>query len=152
MSSIKINSLFTTILLLFTYAVQAQLNGSLLISGRVVDDQQKPLNGISVLIKGVKGGTITDSTGNFKLVVNKQIPFTIVFSGVGFSEKEVPVTKENEQLQIQLFTQSYYANEVVVSATRSSERIMQSPVTIEKLDIRALKETPSASFYDALGN
>ena len=152
MSSKKINSLLTTILVLFTHVVQAQLNGSLLVSGRVVDDQQRPLNGISVQIKGIKGGATTDSSGNFKLVVNKQIPFTIVFSGVGFSEKEIPVTKENEQLQVQLFTQYYYANEVVVSATRRNERIMQSPVTIEKLDIRALKETPSASFYDALGN
>jgi outer membrane cobalamin receptor len=44
------------------------------------------------------------------------------------------------------------ANEVVVTASRVPERILRSPVSIQKLDIRALKETTAASFYDALGN
>ena len=148
----KINSLLTIIVLLIGTYVKAQLNGSLLVSGRVVNDQQKSLQGISVSIKGSKAGTVSDSTGNFKLVVNKRLPFIIVFSGVGFNEQEISVTKPNQELQVQLFTQSYYADEVVVTASRQSEKLLQSPVTIEKLDIRALKETPSPSFYDALGN
>ncbi|HVX49165.1 MAG TPA: TonB-dependent receptor, partial [Chitinophagaceae bacterium] len=55
-------------------------------------------------------------------------------------------------LRIALNTQTYLANEVVVTASRKQENLLQSPVTIEKLDLRALKETPSASFYDAIGN
>ena len=41
---------------------------------------------------------------------------------------------------------------MVVTASRTSEKLMRSPVSIEKLDLKALKETPAASFYDALGN
>jgi outer membrane receptor for ferrienterochelin and colicin len=40
----------------------------------------------------------------------------------------------------------------MVTASRVSERILQSPVAIEKLDIRSIKETPAPSFYDALEN
>jgi iron complex outermembrane recepter protein len=140
------------LVLALTQSVQAQLNGSLLISGRVVNDKQEPLPGISVMVKGTKQGVTSDSTGFFKLVVNHQFPFSLIFSGVGFLGKEIVVASPEEKLQIQLFTQTFYANEVVVTATRQSEKIMQSPVTIEKLDIRSLRETPAPSFYDALAN
>ena len=42
--------------------------------------------------------------------------------------------------------------EVVVTASRVEESILKSPVAIEKLDIRAIKETAAPSFYDALGS
>lgn len=42
--------------------------------------------------------------------------------------------------------------EVVVSASRVEESILQSPVSIEKMDIRTIRDTPAATFYDALAN
>jgi iron complex outermembrane receptor protein len=41
---------------------------------------------------------------------------------------------------------------VVVTASRKEEKLLKSPVAIEKLDIRALKQSPGPSFYDALEN
>ena len=41
---------------------------------------------------------------------------------------------------------------MVVTASRVSESILKSPVAIEKLDIRAIKETAAPGFYDALEN
>ena len=40
----------------------------------------------------------------------------------------------------------------MVSASRTPERIMESPVTIERLDSRAIINTTSPSFYDGLEN
>jgi hypothetical protein len=40
-------------------------------------------------------------------------------------------------------------NEVVITASRVSESILRSPVAIQKLDIRAIKESPAPTFYDA---
>ena len=40
--------------------------------------------------------------------------------------------------------------EVVVAASRVEESILQSPVTVEKLNVRALKLTPAPSFFDAI--
>lgn len=130
----------------------AQLNGAIEVSGKVTDDRQLPLDGISIQIKGSNTGTVSDSLGNFKLVTAKQPPFVLVLTGVGFAPKEVNVKSLSDKIRVQLFTQTFYANEVVVTASRQSEKIMRSPVAIEKLDIRALKETPAPSFYDALGN
>ena len=42
--------------------------------------------------------------------------------------------------------------QVVVSASRVPESILTSPVTIEKIDARTIRESPSINFYDGLVN
>jgi outer membrane receptor protein involved in Fe transport len=42
--------------------------------------------------------------------------------------------------------------EVVVAASRMKENFLQSPVTIEKMDLGAIRAVPAASFYEGLGN
>ncbi|GAB2827272.1 TonB-dependent receptor [Ferruginibacter profundus] len=145
----KIIAFLFTALPLFTIA---QLNGALILSGRVVGENHEGLAGASVAIKGTSIGTSSDSTGKFSLVINQKLPFTIVISSIGFAPQELEVKSTNTKLAIQLTSQTFLANEVVVTASRTSEKILKSPVSIEKLDLKALKETPAASFYDALGN
>ncbi|MEP7108688.1 MAG: TonB-dependent receptor [Ferruginibacter sp.] len=142
------------LLLLFIVpaAVAAQLNGTAILSGRVVGENHEGLPSASISVKGAPKGTITDSTGRFSLVINQKFPFTVVISSVGFSHQEIEIRNASSKLAIQLTSQTFLANEVVVTGSRTSEKILKSPVSIEKLDIRALKETPAASFYDALGN
>src|SRR5690606_14866892 len=48
--------------------------------------------------------------------------------------------------------QTVMASEVVVSASRIEENVMQSPVSIEKLNVLGIRESPQPSFYDALQN
>src|SRR5690606_2919210 len=43
-------------------------------------------------------------------------------------------------------------NEVVISASRTPERILESPVSVERMGIAAIKELSAPSFYDALVN
>ena len=140
------------ILFLFPVIAAGQLNGTVILSGKVVGESHEGLASVSVAVKGASKGTITDSTGKFSLVVNQIFPFKVVISSVGFSPQEIEIKNARSKLAIQLTSQTYLANEVVVTASRTSEKILKSPVSIEKLDVRALKETPAASFYDALGN
>ncbi|MET1054924.1 MAG: TonB-dependent receptor, partial [Pedobacter sp.] len=71
---------------------------------------------------------------------------------VGFQTQEFDVKEAGSQLNIELVTQTIIGNEVVITASRVPESILKSPVAIEKLDIRALRESPAPSFYDALEN
>jgi L-amino acid N-acyltransferase YncA len=41
---------------------------------------------------------------------------------------------------------------VVISASRTPERIFESPVTVERLGLQEIKNTASADFYDSLEN
>lgn len=134
-------------------ALHAQDNTVIEISGQVIDQEKnEPLSDVSIQIKGSVAGTITNSTGNFLLRTKQKLPFTLVITSVGFKPQELQVKSLGSKLQIALVTQTVLGNEVVVTASRVAENILRSPVAIEKLDIRAIRETPAPSFYDALEN
>ena len=141
-------------LLLVTGSLKAQENNSLIeISGTVTGQEKKePLADVSVQVKGTIAGTITNKDGGFKLRTKAKLPFTLVFSSVGFKQQEFQVNSLGSDLQIALVTQTILGNEVVVTASRVAESILKSPVAIEKLDIRAIREAAAPSFYDALEN
>jgi outer membrane receptor protein involved in Fe transport len=123
------------------------------ITGTVSDQSTKqPLSNVSVGIKGTIAGTITNNAGNFRLRTKLKFPFTLIFSSVGFAEQEYLVRGLESKVNIELVTQTVLGREVVVTASRVPESILRSPVAIEKLDIRAIRETPAPSFYDALEN
>ncbi|MBI1227609.1 MAG: TonB-dependent receptor plug domain-containing protein [Bacteroidetes bacterium] len=123
------------------------------VSGTVLDvDNKLPLPGANVLIKNTETGTVADEKGQFELTTCLKFPFTIIISSVGFETREIEVLNSQSPISIALNTQNILAKEVVISASRVEERILQSPVAIEKLDIRAIRETPAPSFYDALEN
>jgi len=100
----------------------AQLNGALLLSGRVVGENHEGLAGASISIKGTSIGTSSDSTGKFSMVINQKLPFTIIVSSIGFAPQELEVKSTNTKLAIQLTSQTFLANEVVVTASRTSEK------------------------------
>src|SRR6478609_4203725 len=131
---------------------KSQLNGALILSGKIVGENHEGLPAVSVSIKNTTKGTSTDSTGRFSLIINQKFPFRLVVSSIGFSPQEIEVKNPDSKIAVQMNTQTFIANEIVVTASRTPEKLLKSPVSIEKLDIRALKETPAASFYDALGN
>ena len=141
-----------SLLAFIPFVLQAQLNGSAILSGRILGENREPVAGASVSVKGTVSGTLSDSLGIFSLVINQKFPFRLIISSVGFQAQEIEVKSANSKMAIQLSTQTFIADEVVVTASRTSEKILRSPVSVDKLDIRALKETPAASFYDALGN
>jgi outer membrane receptor protein involved in Fe transport len=148
--TISVLLLLLNLLILPAYSQDASL---IQISGRVKDaDKGVALSEVSVSIKGTITGTVTNNDGAFQLRTRTKIPFTLVFSSVGFQQQEVTVEKLGSDLQVELATQTVLGSEVVITASRVPEKILQSPVAIEKLDIRAIKETPAPSFYDALGN
>ncbi len=131
----------------------SQGNNLIQVSGQVIDqDKHEPLQGISIQIKGAVTGTITDSKGKFVLKTKSKFPLTLIFSSVGYQQQEFVVTGVDSKLNIALATQTFFGKEVVVTASRVSESIQKSPVAIEKLDIRAIRESPAPSFYDALEN
>lgn len=139
--------------LLLSFLANAQENTIIEVSGLVTDQQNSlPLPDVSVQVKGAVGGTVTNASGKFLLRTKTKLPFTLVFSSVGFRQQEVEITRLGSDLQVALSTQTVLGQEVVVTASRVAENILKSPVAIEKLDIRSIKETAAPGFYDALEN
>ncbi len=133
-------------------SLQAQTD-LVVISGTVLErGNQEPLTGVSISVKGSNAGTLSDGNGHFSLKTKISFPFTLAFNIVGFEPYEINVANASDPISIQLEPQTILGAEVVVSASRVEESILKSPVAIEKLDIRAIRETPASSFYDALEN
>ncbi len=121
------------------------------VSGSVVDDSSQPLPGANVIVIGTSSGDVTDFDGNFTFKVNQEPPFSVQASSVGFESVIIEVTENNQVLNFVL-NEGNFLDEVVISASRTPERIFESPVTVERLGIKQIKNTTSVDFYDGLEN
>lgn len=107
---------------------------------------------VSVTIKGSDGGTFSDEKGNFKLTTTKALPLTLVFTSIGFELKELLVSSLAAPANVTLEPTSSLGIEVVVSASRVPEKILESPVSIERVGIADIRNTASTGYYDILKN
>ncbi|TXK50300.1 TonB-dependent receptor [Pontibacter qinzhouensis] len=145
-------------LILFFFSLASAFNqvsaqAPVTIAGQVTNAKtSERLAGVNVYVKGKVTGTSTDSRGAFSLTTTTAAPFALVFSIVGFTPQEVVVSESRSNLNISLSEAALLGSEVVVSASRVEESILRSPVSVEKLDSRAIRETPAANFYDGLQN
>ena len=120
--------------------------------GTVYDGQTKEtLIGANVLVKGENIGTSTNVNGKFSINTNKTFPINLIISYLGYEEKNITI-KNNENLSINLFPNTKKLKEVKVVDTRITQKQKEAALTVEALDIIAIKSTPSANFYDALGS
>lgn len=139
----------------FIWAIMLVSNayGQITVNGVITESTTaEPLAGVSIQVKGKVTGTITDNKGAFNLTTTSSPPFTLIVSSVGFQTQEIEVTGGMSKLDIKLVEQVILGQEIIVAASRVEESVMKSPVAIEKMDIRNIRETPSANFYDALAN
>ena len=76
---------------------------------------------------------------------------TLVLTSVGFDAKEVVVSAADGN-NFTLTPSNALGQEVVVSATKMAQRIMESPVSIERVSTAAIRNAPAASYYDVVSN
>ena len=105
---------------------------------------------VSVLLKGFSTGTFTDDRGNFKLTTTTKAPYVLVFSSVGFETQEITVSEGAGPIQVDFKPASTLGAEVVVSASRVPERILESPVSIERVGAANIRNSPATSYYDVI--
>jgi outer membrane receptor protein involved in Fe transport len=122
------------------------------ISGTVTDSDVQPIFGANIKVVGGAAGTVTDIEGKFLLNASSKLPYVIEISSIGFISKRVNITTNNQKVNIILKDEQNLLNEIVVSASRTPERVLESPVTIERMGIADIKKSASATFYDGLEN
>jgi outer membrane receptor protein involved in Fe transport len=118
------------------------------VTGTVNDSNGMPIPGANIKVTGEDLATASDDNGNF--TINKKPPFTIEVSSVGFTTKTVNVT--GTTVTVSMADEETKLNEIVVSASRTPERVLESPVTIERMSAADVKATSSPTFYDGLEN
>ena len=134
---------------LISFSAYAQ---TITISGTVKNSNSKEgVPAVSVAVKGTSRGTYTNSDGEFTLNVPK-LPVVLVFTSVGFDSQEVTVSDAAQAVNIDFKENSALGQEVVVAAARAPQRLLESPVTVERLSTTALRNMPAPNYYEAIGN
>ena len=141
--------LFTYIFLVFCgYSGYSQT-----ISGKISDIATgEGLSGATVKIKGTNLATSCDGEGNFTLGVTA-FPLTLQIVYIGYEKKDIRLIKLPESLlKIELKEKEMDVTEVEIISSRISEKEKESPITVESMGVKQIKESAQSTFYEGLGN
>ena len=137
-----VKKLFFFIFAVFSLAIQAQ---NTKITGTVVDMDNLPLIGVSVVLKGTTLGTTTDLDGNFYLDVNKGD--VLVFSYVGMLSQEIEF--KGKSLRVVLKDDSEALDEIVVIGYQT---VKKSDLTgaVAVVDAKEMKKSAAGTITSQL--
>jgi outer membrane receptor protein involved in Fe transport len=143
---------FSAVLVTALILSLASFAQSVTVTGKVINSVTKEgVGSVSVTIKGTSEGTFTDPYGDFKLTI-KQFPVTLVISSVGYDQQEVTVNSASDIVNVSLTPASSLGQEVVVSATRTPQRILESPVSIERIGAGNIRNAADPDYYSLVKN
>lgn len=140
-----------TILKLFALLFCVVTSAQTTVKGKITDDTGLPLPGANIIVVGTSSGTVSDFDGNYTLSVDQDPPFSIRISYTGFEAQTIEITSNEQTVDVTL-KEGNSLDEVVISASRTPERIFESPVTVERFGLKEIKNTASVDFYDGLEN
>src|SRR5437870_1228942 len=95
--------LLLTLSVLFVFFIPAANGQTGSLRGKVVDSLGKPLQGVSVVVKGTKNGTSTNANGEFSLNgVPEKTSLLLTF--IGFANREVNLSAGQRTVNIVMST------------------------------------------------
>ncbi len=147
----KSNQIFKIIFisfLLICTTTQAQIK----VTGTIKNNKKEVLAGANIKIIGDTDSDISNADGNFELKTNKKLPFSIEINFMGFGTQKFTIAENNQMLNVILIEEETLLGDFVIAASRTLEEIKESPVTIERMNVKGVKRTASPTFYDALEN
>ncbi|RIV20487.1 SusC/RagA family TonB-linked outer membrane protein [Fibrisoma montanum] len=103
------------------------------ISGRVVSgDDQQPLPGVSIVLKGTTTGTTTRADGTYSINVPSSNA-TLTFSFIGYDSQEITVGNRST-IDVTLASSPKALNEVVITALGIKKDVRNTGVAIQTVD------------------
>lgn len=138
--------LFSAACMVLSFHMQAQT----VLSGNVRNSiTREVVPAVSVTMKSGPNGDYTNDQGNFRFSTRQPLPVVLIFSSMGFETKEITVTSAGA-VQVTLQPAPVLGREVVVSASRSVQQKIESPVTIERISTKDITMSPQPSYYNIL--
>ena len=136
--------------LLFSASTVAMAQTTLV--GFVKDGETgEPMFSASVMVDGTTQGVMTDFDGRFSINVSA-LPVTLNITFIGYGLQQVKVEQANQRINVNLMPDQVLIEAAEVVGERISEKQKQTPLTVETMDALAIKEAPTGSFYEGLGN
>ena len=140
----RILSLIAVLLTTFIYSQTT-------VTGTVVSEDNTPIPGANIMFDATTGA-ISNFDGDFTIVVNASPPFDLKVSSIGFETATISIDGDNLSIDVTLSESTNLLDEVVLSASRTPERLFESPVTVERFDYKDIAQSTGSSFYQSLEN
>jgi len=119
------------------------------IKGVVYNEYLEPFYNAKI----TNGLFVTESniSGEFTIIIDGNLPQTLEITAFGHQAETIEIVKADQVVNV-ILKENFLLDQVVISASRVPERIIESPVTIERLGLTDIKKNSSNSFYDGLVN
>ncbi len=126
-----------------SFSIWAQIQ----ITGTIVDDDQIPLIGVNIQVKGSLQGTVTDVDGKYTLEVPDETS-TLVFSYIGYESIEI-IVGTRQTIDLTMTTSISSLDEVVVVGYGSAKK---SDVTgsLARVKVEDKKDLPNTNILQLL--
>jgi TonB-linked SusC/RagA family outer membrane protein len=129
--------------------IARSLHGQSPVTGKVVAaEDQSPLPGVNILVKGTTNGTITDSDGNYTITTGSQND-VLVFSFVGYNIQEVAL-EGRTTVDIRLISDARQLSEVVVTALGIKREEKSLGFAAQSVSENAVKDAKSNNWVNTL--
>lgn len=147
--------LFITLALLLIPAITFAQNETGDVSGRVNDATSKqPLVGANVLIKDTFIGTVTDTSGTFRIQSIVPGKYTILVSMIGYARTSIPDVFVNSEkavlLDVHLLPQEVETQQVVITASRREQSLQDVPVSVSTVSAKTIAQRVPTTLDDVL--
>jgi iron complex outermembrane receptor protein len=140
------------LLAIFSIALTAMSYGQdVTVSGKVTDGNGNPLSGAIIVQKGTSNGSKSKSDGSFSITIPaKSIPTSVMARMISFGSAEITVDGSSNDVTFNavLGEQAKSLNEVVVSASKKSEKIINSPASVSVLSEARIQQNTTLSVVD----
>lgn len=146
------NLFFLTLFFLINaFCITYSQTGS--ISGRIKDNENKPLTGANIILKGTTTGTASNEDGYFTINNVNFGNYTIEISMIGFQKRDKSISLNAESVNLGIFIlkpEAIKTDQVVVTAGKYEQRITELPVSASLISSDEITRKNLLTIEDAL--
>lgn len=129
------------------YALQGFSQNLVTVSGTVADENNQPIPGVSIKIKGSNKGTMSETNGSFKIDAPKNS--SLLLSYLGYSPEEINVGEINKSVNVKLKPINSQLDQVVIIGYGEVKK-KDLTGAISSLSASDIKNTPQAGIDQML--
>lgn len=119
------------------------------ITGKVSSEDGNPLHGVTIQLKESFISTTTNASGLFSLNVPVKNSGILVFTSIGYSDKEIVINSNTEPLSIQLLKADKALDEVIVVGYGKQKKATLTG-SVTQINAEELKQSTSVNISNAL--
>src|SRR5665647_1403911 len=113
------------------------------VSGKVIDENENPLPGVSITILGKENGIVTSDSGTYRIKVPAEKAFALIFSFTGYRDEQKNFylsENEEEQLTVKLDRSGKTLQAVIINDTKE-----RTETGLIKINPKSTTTLPSAT-------